>query len=122
MTNQHRALEAITAAKITNKGHVAFLAMRENEKTGEEVPAHYRIAEALESNNLIAPNLPYPTDRLQDGSLVWELTTDWDMHVILREGKIFLGDKQLHPLVVKELSLNLMAALYAAVDYEEEEA
>lgn len=112
----------INAAKITNKGHVAFLAMRENEKTGEEVPAHYRIAEALEANNLIAPNPPYPTDRLQDRSLVWELTTDWDLHVSLREGKIFLGDKQLHPLVVKELSLNLMSALYGSADYEDEEA
>lgn len=122
MTNQHRALEAITAAKITNKGHVAFLAMRENEKTNEEVPAHYRIAEVLETNNLIAPDLPEPTNALTDGPLVWELTTDWDMHVTLREGKIFLGDKQLDPLVVKELSLNLMAALYVAADCEEEEA
>ena len=57
----------INAAKITNKGHVAFLAMRENEKTGEEVPAHYRIAEALESSNLIAPDLPQPTNTLEDG-------------------------------------------------------
>ena len=112
----------INAVKITNKGHVAFLAMRENEKTGEEVPAHYRIAEALESNNLIAPDLPQPTNTLEDGSLLWELTTDWDLHVSLREGKIFLGDKQLHPLVVKELSLNLMSALYGSADYEDEEA
>lgn len=112
----------INAAKITNKGHVAFLAMRENEKTNEGVPAHYRIAEALESNNLIAPDLPQPTNTLPDESPVWELTTDRNLNVTLSEGKIFLGDKQLHPLVVKELSLNLMAALYAAADCEDEEA
>ena len=78
--------------------------------------------EALAQAGLLMPGLPDPTNTLTDESLVWELTTDWDMHVTLREGKIFLGDKQLHPLVVKELSLNLMAALYATADYEDEEA
>lgn len=77
---------------------------------------------AKTTNNLNTPDLPQPTNTLEDGSPVWELTTDWDLHVSLREGKIFLGDKQLHPLVVKELSLNLMAALYGSADYEDEEA
>lgn len=76
----------------------------------------------LQPHNLIAPNPPKPTNTLPDGSLVWELTTDGDLHVTLREGEIFLRGKQLHPLVAKELTLNLMAALLAAVDYEDEEA
>ena len=112
----------IKGFRMTNKGRVAVIAMLENDKQNEEVPAHYRIADALAEAGLLAPDLPQPTNTLTDESLVWELTTDWDMHVTLREGKIFLGDKQLHPLVVKELSLNLMAALYAAADYEDEEA
>lgn len=112
----------IQGFRINNKGRAVLVAMRENDKQGEEVPAHYRIANELAEAGLLSPDLPQPTNTLTDESLVWELTTDWDMHVTLREGKIFLGDKQLHPLVVKELSLNLMAALYAAADYEDEEA
>lgn len=107
MTNQHRALEAITAAI---DGFTA----------PEAIPG--KALENLYQAGLIAPDLPKPTNTLPDESLVWELTTDGNLNVTLSEGKIFLGGKQLHPLVVKELSLNLMAALYAAVDYEEEEA
>lgn len=107
MTNQHRAFEAIVAAI---DGFTA----------PEAIPG--KALENLYHAGLIAPDLPAPTNTLPDESLVWELTTDRNLNITLSEGKIFLGDKQLHPLVVKELSLNLMAALHAAADYEDEEA
>lgn len=106
MTNYDRALAALEAAR----------------RPGDLRIHPHDAVEALAQAGLLAEDLPQPTNTLTDESLVWELTTDWDMHVTLREGKIFLGDKQLHPLVVKELSLNLMAALYATADYEDEEA
>ena len=78
--------------------------------------------EALAQAGLLMPGLPDPTNTLTDESLVWELTRDEDLHVTLHEGKIFLGGKQLHPLVVKELSRNLVSALYAAADYEDKKS
>ena len=44
--------------RMTNKGRAALIAMRENNKQDEEVPAHYRIAEALAEAGLLAPDLP----------------------------------------------------------------
>lgn len=46
--------------RITNKGRAALIAMKENNKQGEEVPAHYRIADALAEAGLLAPDLPEP--------------------------------------------------------------
>lgn len=44
--------------RITNKGRAALIAMQENNKQDEEVPAHYRIADALAEAGLLAPDLP----------------------------------------------------------------
>lgn len=41
--------------RITNKGRAALIAMQENNKQDEEVPAHYRIADALAEAGLLAP-------------------------------------------------------------------
>lgn len=112
MTNQHQAAQAIYHLV---RNHLDI-------ETELSKIAAIRIADTLQRAGLLAPDLPQPTNTLLDGSLLWELTTHWVLHVSLREGKIFLGDKQLHPLVVKELSLNLMAALHAAADYEEDAA
>lgn len=43
---------------LTNKGRAALIAMQENNKQDEEVPAHYRIADALAEAGLLAPDLP----------------------------------------------------------------
>lgn len=50
----------IQGFRITNKGRAALIAMRENNKQDEEVPAHYRIADALAEAGLLAPDLPGP--------------------------------------------------------------
>ncbi|EEI77686.1 Uncharacterised protein [Corynebacterium striatum] len=52
----------IQGFRITNKGRAALIAMRENNKQDEEVPAHYRIADALAEAGLLAPDLPEPND------------------------------------------------------------
>lgn len=48
----------IKGFRMTNKGRAALIAMRETNKQDEEVPAHYRIAEALAEAGLLAPDLP----------------------------------------------------------------
>lgn len=48
----------IQGFRITNKGRAALIVMRENNKQDEEVPAHYRIADALAEAGLLAPELP----------------------------------------------------------------
>ncbi|MBF9011326.1 hypothetical protein [Corynebacterium phoceense] len=48
----------IQGFRITNKGRAALIAMKENAKQDEEVPAHYRIADALAEAGLLAPDLP----------------------------------------------------------------
>lgn len=45
----------IQGFRITNKGRAALIAMKENAKQDEEVPAHYRIADALAEAGLLAP-------------------------------------------------------------------
>lgn len=47
----------IKGFRITNKGRAALIAMQENNKQ-DEVPAHYRIADALAEAGLLAPDLP----------------------------------------------------------------
>ncbi|MFS0092290.1 hypothetical protein ACL1FG_01105 [Corynebacterium striatum] len=47
---------------LTNKGRAALIAMQENNKQDEEVPAHYRIADALAEAGLLAPDLPEPKE------------------------------------------------------------
>lgn len=48
--------------RMSNKGRAALIAMQENAKQDEEVPAHYRIADALAEAGLIAPDLPEDND------------------------------------------------------------
>lgn len=48
----------IQGFRLTNKGRAALIAMKENAKQDEEVPAHYRIADALAEAGLLAPDLP----------------------------------------------------------------
>ncbi|EGT5788626.1 hypothetical protein A9D03_12655 [Corynebacterium striatum] len=52
----------IQGFRITNKGRTALIAMKENDKQDEEVPAHYRIADALAEAGLLTPELPEPND------------------------------------------------------------
>lgn len=52
----------IQGFRITNKGRAALIAMQENNKQDEEVPAHYRIADALAEAGLLVPDLPEPND------------------------------------------------------------
>ncbi|MGZ0652048.1 hypothetical protein [Corynebacterium striatum] len=50
----------IQGFRLTNKGCAALIAMQENNKRDEEVPAHYRIADALAEAGLLVPDLPEP--------------------------------------------------------------
>lgn len=104
---------------MTNRDRAAHLIMEAARQSELPTETAVNAVEALAKAGLLADDLPELTNTLQDGSLVWELTRDGDLHVTLREGKIFLGGKQLHPLVAKELSRNIMSALYAAADYED---
>lgn len=45
----------IKGFRITNKGRAALIAMQENNKQ-DEVPAHYRIADALAEAGLLVPD------------------------------------------------------------------
>lgn len=46
----------IQGFRMANKGRAALIAMRENNKRDEEVPAHYRIADALAEAGLLVPD------------------------------------------------------------------
>lgn len=52
----------IQGFRMTNKGLATLIAMRENDKQDEEVPLHYRIANALDEAGLLAPDLPEAND------------------------------------------------------------
>lgn len=58
---------------MTSKGLSALIAMRENAKRDEEVPAHYRIADALAEAGLLAEDLPKPSRGMSSGGAVWYL-------------------------------------------------
>lgn len=66
---------------------------------------------ALADAGLLAPDLPKPTIIHDDGRPEWEMTSDVDLWVTVREGSIWMGEKPLHPLIVETLSNNLRAAL-----------
>lgn len=63
----------IKGFRITNKGLAALIAMRENDKQDEEVPAHYRIANELAEAGLLADDLPKPSRGMSSGGAVWYL-------------------------------------------------
>ncbi|MFW9060327.1 hypothetical protein ACOI99_05935 [Corynebacterium striatum] len=68
----------IQGFRITNKGRAALIAMTENAKQDEEVPAHYRIADALAEAGLLAPDLPHawmPDDKPVSGE--WEYAVQY---------------------------------------------
>ncbi|WP_408930774.1 hypothetical protein ACKFR8_05170 [Corynebacterium axilliensis] len=58
---------------ITNKGLATLIVMRENDKRDEEVPAHYRIADALAEAGLLAEDLPKPSRGMGTSGAVWYL-------------------------------------------------
>ena len=63
----------IQGFRITNKGRAALIAMKENAKQDEEVPAHYRIADVLAEAGLLAEDLPEPSRGMGASGAVWYL-------------------------------------------------
>ncbi|OFN17764.1 hypothetical protein HMPREF2604_07435 [Corynebacterium sp. HMSC055A01] len=63
----------IKGFRITNRGRAALIAVKENNKQDEEVPAHYRIANELAEAGLLAEDLPEPSRGMGSGGAVWYL-------------------------------------------------
>lgn len=115
----------IKGFRITNKGLAALIAMRENDKQDEEVPAHYRIANELAEAGLLADDLPKPSRGMSSGGAVWYLP--YHIGDIRRTGKhivAFGHDCQDKPfrLVLTETEADTIArTILAAANHKEGE-
>lgn len=115
----------IKGFRITNKGLATLIAMRENNKQDEEVPAHYRIANELAEAGLLADDLPKPSRGMGAGGAVWYLPGP--IGDIRRMGEhivVFGHDCQEKPfrLVLNEAETETIArTLLAASTYKEKQ-
>lgn len=110
----------IQGFRITNKGRAALIAMKENNKQDEEVPAHYRIADALAEAGLLAPELPdesWPQVWEVEGFLVAAIEDGGEtIELAENEGD---GNVGYGWFMDRRLARNLAYALLAAADYAE---
>jgi hypothetical protein len=107
----------IQGFRITNKGRAALIAMKENAKQDEEVPAHYRIADALAEAGLLAPDLPEPSAG-SDGALLWHNETVW---IEDDEVAVYTDLPKSIGWMTTNEARNLAHALLAAAEYAKEQ-
>lgn len=110
---------------MTNRGRAALIAMRENNKQDEEVPAHYRIANELAEAGLLAEDLPEPSRGMGSGGAVWYLPGPVGDIRRMREHIVAFGhdcQEKSFRLVLNEAETETIAhTLLAAANYREEE-
>lgn len=114
----------IQGFRINNKGRAALVAMRENDKQGEEVPAHYRIADELAKEGLLASDLPEPRFRDANGP-AWEIPLHDGLSVVtvrVLYGNVSVGKQGLGFHVNSDEAHQIAAAMLAAAQYAKEGA
>ena len=112
----------IKGFRITNKGRAALIAVKENNKQDEEVPAHYRIADALAEAGLLAPDLPEPSRGMGTGGAVWYLPYHIGDIRRMREHIVIFGhdyNEQSFRLVLNEAEADTIArTILAAANHK----
>lgn len=109
--------------RMTNKGRAALIAMKENAKQDEEVPAHYRIADALADAGLLATDLPEENDLdifASEGKEWIQVCSDVPHVWAAPDGLVMvqrIGPGELTPTEAREVAY----ALLLAADYSEEQ-